>query len=356
MERRGICVAGTLLADVFYGIPTFPQEGMLVQAKGEGLSIGGTGNIILDLAKLDSSLPVAALARLGDDEIADKIEEVLGEYASIDKSLIKRMGTSSRTLVMNSADTKQRTFFYIPAASDEFGFDDIPWDKLNSKIFLLEYLLLLKKADEHDPEYGTHAARILAEAKRRGMITSVDVVSEASDRAKTIVKAALKYTDICSVNELEASAVTGIDITNIGESFKAWESENNKKNLARCKEEFVNSPYFAPVREVFSKLCELGVSKYTVIHLRECAFGYDIERGEYYSIPSLNLPKGYVKGSTGAGDAYLSGILYGIHEGYTLPDAMKLARCTASASLSENNGTDGMRPLSEVRSLEELYG
>ena len=68
--RRGITVAGSLLADVFYNAPTYPKEGMLIQAKSSGISVGGTGNIILDLARLDPTLEVTVSARLGEDGIA----------------------------------------------------------------------------------------------------------------------------------------------------------------------------------------------------------------------------------------------------------------------------------------------
>lgn len=345
--RRGITVAGSLLADVFYNAPTYPKEGMLIQAKSSGISIGGTGNIILDLARLDPTLEVTVSARLGEDGIADDIITALSAEGNVDTSHVVRRGESSKTIVINSADTKARTFFYIPAASDEFEINDIPFDKINSKIFLLEYLLLMKKADSPDEEYGTHGARILAEAKKRGMITSVDVVSEAGDRARGIVSAALKYTDICCINELEASAVTEIDLSDIDKCKESltYLSDSSAKNSTR-----------PPLISAFERIRELGVSKWIIIHTSACGFGFDCESGEVVCLDSLRLPKDYIKGSTGAGDAYCSGILYGAHEGKSLRDSMRIARAAAAASLSENNGTDGMRPLSEIMKLEELYG
>ena len=335
MKKSGIAVAGTLLADVFFKIPTYPKEGMLTQAEPVGISIGGTGNIILDLARLDSKLPVLAVALLGEDDTAKEILSVLKKHENIRTDLIKKEGGSSRTLVFNSSDTRERSFFFVPESSDRFSIDHIDFDKIDSKIFLLEYLLLLKTVDSPDPEYGTHGAKILAEAKRRGMICAIDVVSEAGDRAKGIVTAALKYTDICCINELEASAVTGIPLS----------------ELCSDDEKIADTAAAAAIEE----LRKAGVSKWIVIHKKELAWGMDTAEGKLIKVESLRLPEGYVKGSTGAGDAFLSGILYGAHEGYSLPDAMRLARATAAASLSENNGTDGMRPLSEVKKLEELY-
>ena len=337
MKRNGIAVAGTLLADVFYNVETYPREGMLVGAKASGLSAGGIANAIIDLAKLDNNLPVTAVASLGEDEVAEGILSAFAEHKNIRTDLIKKEGASSRTLVFNSADTKQRTFFFIPESSDRFSIDHIDFDKIDSKIFLLEYLLLLKTVDSPDQEYGTHGARILAEAKRRGMITAIDAVSEASDRAKSIVTSALRYTDICSLNELEASAVTGIPLESL------------------CSADGQTADTAA--KSAIEALRAAGVSKWIIIHKTDCAWGCDLTTADpcIEKLESLRLPESYIKGSTGAGDAFLSGILYGAHENYSLRDSMRLARACAAASLSENNGIDGMRPLSEVMKLEELY-
>ena len=331
-NKKGIIVAGSLIADIFYEIDTYPNQGFLVSVRDSSLNIGGSGNMILDLAKFDENLKVKVCAIIGDDKGGKHLQKVLASFPNIDTENVTIEENSSITLVMNAADTKQRTFFFVPEASDKFGMDYINWDTVDAKIFQLEYLLLMKKVDSPDSEYGTHGARILAEAKKRGMITSIDVVSEQSDRAKNIVKAALKYTDICCINESEAEAVTGITMTKDGEiipekAFKAIE-----------------------------KIKELGVSKWIVIHAPKCGFGYDCETGEKITVPSLKLPKGYIKGSTGAGDAYCSGILYSAHEDKSLEDAMKFARASAACSLSENNGTDGMRSADKVIALEKEFG
>lgn len=329
--KKGITVAGSLIADIFYEIDTYPKQGFLSTVRATDHNVGGSGNIILDLAKLDKDLAVKVCAIVGRDAGGKKIMSVLSQYPNIDTKNVTIEDNSSVTLVMNAADTKQRTFFFVPEASDKFGEEYINWDTLDTKIFLLEYLLLMKKVDSCDNEYGTHAARILCEAKKRGMLTAIDVVTEQSDRAKSIVTAALAYTDICCINESEAEAVTEIVLTKDGilqqdKVFEAMEAIRTK-----------------------------GVSKWVVIHAPRTAFGLDCQTGERFVVPSLRLPDGYIKGSTGAGDAYCSGILYSAHEEKTLKQAMELARACAACSLSENNGTDGMRSYDQVLALGERY-
>ena len=80
--------------------------------------------------------------------------------------------------------------------------DDIDWDKFDAKIFHIGYHPILKRFGiRPDKQYGTKMARLLAHAKEHGLETSVDVVSEMSDRFQKIVPPSLKYTDYCIINE-----------------------------------------------------------------------------------------------------------------------------------------------------------
>lgn len=327
MERRGICVAGSLIADHFYEVDSYPKEGFLSTIRSSSMHVGGSGNLILDLAKLDENLTVKVCAVVGEDQSGKELLDALGKYKNIDTNDILQDGESAVTLVMNAKDTKQRTFFFIPGASDVFDETKICWDNINSKIFHLEYLLLMKKVDAKDEEFGTHAARILKHAKDKGMITSIDMVSEQSNRVKEVVPHSLKFTDICCINELEAQAITGIEVVSQETAEHALE-----------------------------ELHRLGVSKWAVIHSPRHNYGYDVTEGRMVCADSLDLPDGFIKGTTGAGDAFCSGILYGAHHGESLESALKLAIACAACSLSESNGTDGMRNRDEALSLFKQFG
>lgn len=331
-NRKGIAVAGSLIADIFYKIDTYPNEGLLTNIRATERYVGGSGNLITDLAKLDSEMPVKVSAIVGKDISGDMLCQRLSEYPNINLENVTREGESSVTLVMNAQDTKQRTFFFLPASSDRFEESYIDWNTVDAEIFHLEYLLLMAKVDAKDDVYGTHGAKILYEAKKRGMKTSIDIVSEQSTRAREVVTCALKYTDYCSVNEVEAQAITGVRLTGENEA----EMENRTYEALVC-------------------LKELGVSTWAVIHSPECSYGYDCINDNFVKVTSLKLPKGYIKGTNGAGDAYCSGILYGAYRGIDLENAMRFATACAACSLSEVNGTDGLRPREDVWRLEKIY-
>ncbi len=331
-EKRGIAVAGSLNADIFYKTDTYPQEGLLTKIRETKGHVGGSGNLILDLAKLDPDLSVKVSAVIGDDEQGEMVLRKLSRYPNIDLRGVRREAETSVTIVMNAQDSKQRTFFYIPAANDRFDLSCIDWDCMEADIFHLEYLLLMKAVDAPDAAYGTHGARILCEARRRGMETSIDVVSERGPRAAQIVASALRYTDYCAINEVEAEIATGIDLTSSGEALALHAGT------------------------ALARLRELGVTKWAVIHSPVCSYGLDCGNGEYYAVPSLELPDGFIRGTNGAGDAFCSGVLYGALRGHGLADAMRLAAACAACSLSEENGTDGMRAYADVKKLAARFG
>jgi sugar/nucleoside kinase (ribokinase family) len=59
-------------------------------------------------------------------------------------------------------------------------------------------------------------------------------------------------------------------------------------------------------------------------------------------LPSCRLPKGYVKGKTGAGDAFCSGALVAIARGAAPADILELAEAAAVASLTATDATSGI--------------
>ena len=331
MSKKGIAVAGNMIVDLLYPIAGMPAPGELTTVVADvSRSTGGcVCNDIVDLAKLDPELPLVALGRIGDDAEGQFVVDTLSAYKNIDLSHVVKGGVNAYTIVMADEITKQRTFFVGRGSGALFCEEDIPWDKLNVDILHAGYILLLDTLDSEDPEYGTKMARLLKEAQSRGIKTSIDVVSEAGDRFVRIVRPALKYTDYCVINEVEASATTGI-------ALRTEEGELIRENMLPA----------------LQKMKELGVSTWAVIHCPEIGFGLD-ENNNYGEVPSLKLPKGYIAGTVGAGDAFCAGVLYAAWKGESLKSAIELGTASAVCSLSEANATDGMRTEKEARALYE---
>ena len=331
--KKGICCAGNMIVDTTCPIDKWPRQGELVHiTEGMQNSTGGSVcNTVIDLAKLDPSLHLTASGCAGHDAEGDFMLAELQKYPNIDLSAVKRSGRTSFTLVMSNNETKERTFFQHIGAAATYGEDDIDFDALEADIFHIGYILLLPHLDEPDDEYGTKMARLLHKAQSCGLKTSIDVVTESGDRFAKLVRPALKYVDYCIINELEAQQTTGIPL-------RGEDGVLHRDNL----------------RAALGKLRELGVAEWAVIHCPELGAGVDAT-GVYIEMDSLHLPKGYIQGTVGAGDAFCAGVLYAAENDWSLEQALKLGVCTAAASLRAVGASDGVATVEEVLKLYDLY-
>ena len=327
--KKGIAVAGNMIVDMLYPINGFPRPGELTTIVSDMTRATGgcLCNDIIDMAALDPSLKLTALGRVGTDEAGDYLLEGMRVWPNIDLSQIKREGTTSYTLVMADEVSKQRSFYQCRGANAAFCEADIDWDRLDVSLLHIGYILLLDALDAPDEAYGTKMARLLHTARQHGIRTSIDVVTEAGERFRHIVMPALRYTDYCIINEAEAQATTGVQLVD-------GEGKLIRENMI----------------EALKIMKSLGVSTWAVIHCPEGGFGLD-ESDDYVEIPSLKLPKGYIKGSVGAGDAFCSGVLYAAWKGMGLDDAIELGTAAAACSLSQPGATEGMRGYEEAMRL-----
>ena len=332
--KKGILCAGNIIVDITYPIETWPKQNELTHiTDGIAQSTGGSVcNTVADLARLDPTLPLYASGFAGHDAEGDFVLAEMGKYPNLDLSMIRRSGRTSFTVVMSNNQTKERTFFQHAGANAGYGEGDIDWEKLDVDIFHIGYILLLPHLDETDDAYGTKMARLLHRVQEKGIKTSIDVVSESGDRFARLVTPALKYTDYCVINELEAAQTTGVEL-------RRPDGTLNRANL----------------KPALEKLRELGVSTWAVIHCPELGCGIDAD-GEYYEVPSVKLPEGWIKGTVGAGDAFCAGVLLAAEKDIDLPMALKLGACSAAASLSEVSASDGVKTMDEVLKLYDQFG
>ena len=311
--RSGIAVAGTILVDKIYEIAAYPQAGQLTQIKSIGFSVGGlVPNDGIDLKRLCPEIPVYAIGKIGADEEGRYVVNALKENGlNVDGVLVSESEKTSFTDVM-SVVGGQRTFFTYAGASATFGVDDICFETLNAKMFHLGYFLLLDKVDKGD------GLKILQKAKEAGMLTSIDLVSENSDRYGAVLPC-LPFVDNLIINETEAGALAGMEPT--------------KENLPK----------------IAKKLAELGVKERVIIHMPQTAYCY--YQGKETFLNSYSLPKGFIRGTTGAGDAFCAGALTAIYEGLSDLEVLERAQMAAVGSLCEADATSGVKSVAELKEL-----
>ena len=315
----GIAVAGNLIMDVIKRVPSYPKRQELTEILRREYALGGlVCNVARDLARLDGNLRVVAVGLVGEDSEGELIRAELSSYPNIDISHVGCAGQTSFTDVLTEEDGRVRTFLTFGGANAEFDVEHVPLEALDCGMLHVGYALLLPKLDAPDEIYGTRLARLLAEAKKLGISTSIDVVSDARERYASLVPPALLYTDYCIINEIEAGKTTGI----------ALRREDGSLDVE-----------LVPV--VLERLFEMGVSEWAVIHAPEGGFGMD-RAGNLFAEPSLALPDGFIEGTVGAGDAFCAGVLYAAFLGEPLSRALALGAAVAAMSLGCAGASEGV--------------
>ena len=311
IERQGIAVAGSVLVDKINEIKAYPQSGELTQIVGLEKAVGGcVPNVALDLKKICPELNVKAIGKVGNDEDGAYVSNVLSQ-GGVDVSgfVVSEEDSTSFTEVM-SVINGQRTFFTYPGTSADFGYNDIDFENLDSSILHLGYFLLLEKVDQGE------GIQILQKAQEMGIKTSIDLVSENSDRYSLILSC-LPYTNYLIINEIEAGKLTNTDPT-----------DDNLEEIAR-------------------KLKALGVSDKVVIHKPD--FAVCLSNDGYTVVNSYSLPDGYIKGTTGAGDAFCAGTLIGIYKEWSDTEILEFASGCAVMALGKADATSGLMTEEEIK-------
>lgn len=322
MNRIVFC--GNLIVDEIKMIPAWPDKGMLVPISSVSRAVGGSVcNSGIDLKVLDPSVEVKAMGKVGADDKGDFVVATLKSHG-IDTAGISRVEgvPTSFTDVMTVESTGERTFFNLHGADSSLTPDDIDPAKLGCDIFHFGYLLLLDGMDAPDEEFGTKAARLLAKVQAAGIKTSIDIVSEQSDRFARIVRPALKYCDYVIINEVEGAMATGA-------------AKDDLKGICEG-------------------LFKLGVKERVTVHCPDVGVTMGCG-GDYVEVASLALPKGWIKGSVGAGDAFCAGMLYALLKEMAPEAALRLASCAAACNLASPNSIGGAKSLAETLALDGQF-
>lgn len=329
--REGIAIAGTVALDEIKKVERYPRSSELATIQSVSRSVGGAVcNCAVGLARMDRKLPVEVVALVGEDERGLFLQDQLASYKNIDTKQVKAVGVTPFTDVIQDTSDHSRTFFTYRGNSHLFNENTIALESLQASILHIAYILLLDSLDQKDDVYGTKMAKVLKRAQDTGMKTSIDIVSENGNRYAQIVPPSLAYTNYCVINELEAGKTVGIELRDQQGKLKAHE-----------------------LRQVLVRLKEFGVQDWAVIHTPEGSFGFD---GQHmYSIPSLAIDQAQIQGTVGAGDAYVSGVLYGALKGMKLPQAMELGTAAAASSLFAPDSTSGIQPVEQLMAMYEQY-
>jgi sugar/nucleoside kinase (ribokinase family) len=201
--RYDVSIIGLFILDVL-GRPVsrIPDRGNVEFIDEIRLTVAGTaGGTVVDAAKL--GLKSLAVGAVGDDEKADWVLMTLGKHG-IDTSVMQRMaGVPTSATILNVRPNGDRPALHVRDASDHFDVTPDLYDQaLDAPIVHLGGTGLLSKLD------GEASVRLLAEAKKLGRTTTLDLLAANASTAHLVLPL-LPHVDYFMPSIEEAQDISG---------------------------------------------------------------------------------------------------------------------------------------------------
>jgi sugar/nucleoside kinase (ribokinase family) len=276
-----VCL-GILVADaIARPVERLPPRGELALVEELALHGGGCAlNTASGLVRL--GLRAAVCGKVGADALGDFLLGLLDERGVDRRGVIRdpAAGTSATVVLVDAGG--ERTFLHLPGANGRLRADELDPDLLFAgRALHVAGALVMPELD------GEPAAAILAEAKTRGLVTSLDTVWDPTGRWERVLPS-LPHLDLFVPSLAEAEAISG---ERGPEAADAW-------------------------------LRAQGVGTVAIKLGRDGCF--------VSGVGHLPAPAVEVVDATGAGDAFAAGFLYGVLAGWSPERSAALANETGA--------------------------
>ena len=293
----GIICVGEMVADIVVhpvDAIDFTVDSMLVDDI--ALKSGGDAlNVSLNLAKL--GVPVSFQGKAGNDMFGQFLLDN-AERTGVDVSRCSRSEKRPNSKVVGLVrENGERCFLHYHGSNEELKLDDIDQGLFSTA----EHLHI--GGFYHLPEFdGNPAAALLKAAKEAGLTTSMDVAWSQKGKWRELISPSLPYLDYFIPSLNEAQEITGAE----------------------------------KPEEIAAILADHGVSVVILKLGSAGSFCRTAERSFYSgAFPSPALD------TTGAGDAFVSGILTGLYRKMNIEDAITLGTAVADFVVRKLGATDG---------------
>ena len=332
--RRGVLSAGSICVDFNKSIARWPEQ----DTSNEVLKIdrqgGGAGyNMAIDLKRLDRAFPVEAMGVVGDDELG---RFLVGEYEAWGVACAGvRMLAGGATMsvdAINVLDTGRRTHFFHPGVAAAMTPDDFDFSSSGARILHLGLPGAHATMDVGWRGEANGWVTALRKAKSAGLMTNLEMMTTSAARLAELCGPCLPLLDLLIVNDFEVGALAGI-------ATRRPDASTDVGAVGRA----------------IAVVLERGPMQWVVAHFPEGAVAGGRD-GTRLALGSVAMPANDIAGVNGAGDAFAAGMLYGLHEGWTIADCLKLAHAAAAASMRAVSTTEGVAPVADCLALADKWG
>lgn len=248
-------------------------------------------------------LNVQAVGGLGDDLMGDWVRRRLGDFG-IDTELMQHCkGVATSSSIVTTRPDGQRPALHKLGATGAFYVDDDQIDRvLDTRILHIGGVGLMDAMDK-----GRNA-EVLAEAKARGITTTLDVFASTQDDFP-LIRPLLPHTDFFLPSQEEAMALSGL----------------------------------TDLEDIASFLLDQGAGA-VILTLGADGAMYRDQKGGRIDLPAYRIE---VVCSCGCGDCFNAGFATGLHLGRDMDDCIRLAQASSAQNAL------GLGSQAVISSLEE---
>lgn len=304
---RTIACIGSITADILVsGFADLPAPGTLTSFPALAVEVGGcAANVALDLAKLGGQPRL--ICKIGEDMWGQVIARRLS--AELPRGLMdvvrdKTVDTTVSIVLINQQG--ERSFLYHPGSTSAFTLSDVsPTAIQESDIIFIAGAMLLTSFD------GEDCATLLRDCQAAGKYTAMDTAWDFQNIWMPKILPSLPYLDLFMPSYEEAVKLTG---------------EGQPSRIAQV-------------------LKNHGV-KNVVIKLGSKGALLSPQNGEELLIPAFSGM--HVVDTTGAGDAFCAGFLYGLSSSWSFEQCAIFANATAAHCVTAIGASTGIPAASDI--------
>lgn len=303
-----VCL-GILVADVIARpVDALPPRGGLAVVEEISLHSGGCAHSTASaLARL--GVNAAVTGKVGADPLGDHLVGLLDERGVDRRGVLRDAAWPTSTTVVAVSADGERTFLHLPGANAHLRAEELDRELLFcGRALHVGGALVMPELD------GEPAAALLAEARRRGILTSLDTAFDASGRWERLLPC-LPHLDLATPSLTEARAVSG---EREPAAVAAWFRARG-------------------VAEVALTMGDAGC----------------FVTGEDLAAQIEAIPVRAVDG-TGSGDAFAAGLLYGRLAGWPLARAARFANAVGALSTTAVGAVEGLLDVEGTRAFAGL--
>ncbi len=308
-----VACVGIFVADcIAKPITKLPEPGKLDQIDSLNLYTGGCAvNAGVDMKKLGAN--IALMGMVGDDGFGTfMLEEVKKLGLTTDGIKVSKEHPTSASVVIVD-DSGERSFLHCVGANGAFTESDVNYDVIrDSKVVFVAGTMLMPGFD------GEPCAEFLKKCKEMGKITVLDSAWDNSGRWIDVIRPCMPYIDYFIPSIDEARMFAG--------------GKEDLKDIADC--------FF----DLGAKHVAIKVGK-DGCYVRETKDSEGVIMPTYLGFKPVD--------TTGAGDSFCSGFLYGLTHGMSMTESAQFANAVATHCVMAVGASTGIKSYEEIKKFME---